>query len=128
VGYLPLLGSRWAEREQGGDWRSALPYTNRFVIENTESRSQFQNKENAMRLLKSHLYELELRKRQEGQAKIEGKKMKIEWGSQIRNYVLHPYKLVKDLRSNYETSDTTSILDGDLNDCIKSYLMQFGEE
>ena len=81
-----------------------------------------------MRLLKSHLYELELRKRQEIQAEIEGKKMKIEWGSQIRNYVLHPYKLVKDLRSNYETSDVTAILDGDLNDCIKSYLMQFGEE
>ena len=99
-----------------------------IVIENTESRSQFQNRENAMRLLKSHLYELELRKRQEIQAEIEGKKMKIEWGSQIRNYVLHPYKLVKDLRSNYETSDTTSILDGDLNDCIKSYLMQFGAE
>ncbi|HNV51695.1 MAG TPA: peptide chain release factor 2 [Tenuifilaceae bacterium] len=99
-----------------------------IVIENTESRSQFQNRENAMRLLKSHLYELELRKRQEVQAEIEGKKMKIEWGSQIRNYVLHPYKLVKDLRSNYETSDTTSILDGDLNDCIKSYLMQFGAE
>lgn len=99
-----------------------------IVIENTESRSQFQNRENAMRLLKSHLYELELRKRQEIQAEIEGKKMKIEWGSQIRNYVLHPYKLVKDLRSNYETSDTTSILDGDLNDCIKLYLMQFGAE
>lgn len=99
-----------------------------IVIENTESRSQFQNKENAMRLLKSHLYELELRKRQEVQAEIEGKKMKIEWGSQIRNYVLHPYKLVKDLRSSYETSDVTSILDGDLNECIKSYLMQFGEE
>lgn len=99
-----------------------------IVIENTESRSQFQNKDNAMRLLKSHLYELELRKRQEIQAEIEGKKMKIEWGSQIRNYVLHPYKLVKDLRSNYETSDVTAILDGDLNDCIKSYLMQFGAE
>ena len=99
-----------------------------IVIENTESRSQFQNKDNAMRLLKSHLYELELRKRQEIQAEIEGKKMKIEWGSQIRNYVLHPYKLVKDLRSSYETSDVTAILDGDLNDCIKSYLMQFGEE
>lgn len=99
-----------------------------IVIENTESRSQFQNKDNAMRLLKSHLYELELRKRQEVQAEIEGKKMKIEWGSQIRNYVLHPYKLVKDLRSSYETSDVTAILDGDLNDCIKSYLMQFGEE
>lgn len=99
-----------------------------IVIENTESRSQFQNKENAMRLLKSHLYELELRKRREVQAEIEGKKKKIEWGSQIRNYVLHPYKLVKDLRSNYETTDTTAILDGDLNDCIKEYLMQFGDE
>lgn len=97
-----------------------------IVIENTESRSQFQNKENAMRLLKSHLYELELRKRQEVQAEIEGKKMKIEWGSQIRNYVLHPYKLVKDLRSGYETSDVAAILDGDLNQCIKAYLMQFG--
>ncbi|MCB8965244.1 MAG: peptide chain release factor 2 [Bacteroidales bacterium] len=99
-----------------------------MVIENTESRSQFQNKENAMRLLKSHLYELELRKRREVQAEIEGKKMKIEWGSQIRNYVLHPYKLVKDLRSGYETSDVSAVLDGDLSDCIKSYLMQFGEE
>lgn len=99
-----------------------------IVIENTESRSQFQNKENAMRLLKSHLYELELRKRQEIQDEIEGKKMKIEWGSQIRNYVLHPYKLVKDLRSGYETSDVNAILDGDLNECIKSYLMQFGGE
>lgn len=99
-----------------------------IVIENTESRSQFQNKENAMRLLKSHLYELELRKRQEVQAEIEGKKKKIEWGSQIRNYILHPYKLVKDLRSGYETSDVNAILDGDLSDCTKSYLMQFGGE
>ncbi|MBP7170240.1 MAG: peptide chain release factor 2 [Bacteroidales bacterium] len=99
-----------------------------IVIENTESRSQFQNKENAMRLLKSHLYELELRKRREIQAEIEGKKKKIEWGSQIRNYVLHPYKLVKDLRSGYETSDVNAILDGDLNECIKAYLMQFGDE
>ena len=81
-----------------------------------------------MRLLKSHLYELELRKRQEVQAEIEGKKLKIEWGSQIRNYVLHPYKLVKDLRSGYETSDVQAILDGDLNECIKLYLMQFGNE
>ncbi|HNT42584.1 MAG TPA: peptide chain release factor 2, partial [Tenuifilaceae bacterium] len=98
-----------------------------IVIENTESRSQFQNKENAMRLLKSQLYELELRKRREAQAEIEGSKKKIEWGSQVRNYVLHPYKLVKDLRSNYETSDVNAILDGDLNECIKAYLMQYGE-
>lgn len=99
-----------------------------IVIENTESRSQFQNKENALRLLRSHLYELELRKRREVQAEIEGKKLKIEWGSQIRNYVMHPYKLVKDLRSGYETSDVQAILDGDLNECIKLYLMQFGDQ
>lgn len=98
------------------------------VVENTETRSQIQNKENAMRILKAHLYELELRKRQEIQAEIEGKKKKIEWGSQIRNYVFHPYKLVKDLRTDFETSNVQEIMDGDLNDFIKSYLMQFGEE
>lgn len=99
-----------------------------IVVENTETRSQLQNRENAMRILKAHLYELELRKRQEVQAEIEGKKKKIEWGSQIRNYVFHPYKLVKDLRTDYETSDVQGIMDGDLNDFIKSYLMQYGEE
>ncbi len=98
------------------------------VVENTETRSQIQNKENAMRILKAHLYELELRKRQEIQAEIEGKKKKIEWGSQIRNYVFHPYKLVKDLRTDFETSNVQEIMDGDLNDFIKSYLMQYGEE
>lgn len=98
-----------------------------IVVENTETRSQLQNKENAMRILKAHLYELELRKRQEIQAEIEGSKKKIEWGSQIRNYVLHPYKLVKDLRTNYESSNVLDVLDGDLNDFLKSYLMQFGE-
>jgi peptide chain release factor 2 len=98
-----------------------------IVVENTETRSQLQNKENAMRILKAHLYELELRKRQEIQAEIEGSKKKIEWGSQIRNYVLHPYKLVKDLRTNYESSNVLEVLDGDLNDFLKSYLMQFGE-
>ena len=99
-----------------------------IVVENTETRSQLQNKENAMRILKSHLYELELRKRQEIQAEIEGKKKKIEWGSQIRNYVFHPYKLVKDLRTDYETSNVQGIMDGDLNDFLKAYLMQFGGE
>ena len=98
-----------------------------IVVENTETRSQLQNKENAMRILKAHLYELELRKRQEIQAEIEGSKKKIEWGSQIRNYVLHPYKLVKDLRTNFESSNVLDVLDGDLNDFLKSYLMQFGE-
>ncbi len=97
-----------------------------LVVENQESRSQLKNKENAMRILKSHLYELELRKRQEKQAEIEGEKMKIEWGSQIRNYVMHPYKLVKDLRTNHETGNVQAVLDGDLNDFIKAYLMEFG--
>jgi len=97
-----------------------------IVIENQETRSQMKNKENALRLLKSHLYELELRKKKEEQAKLEGEKKKIEWGSQIRSYVLHPYKLVKDLRTNYETSNVQGVLDGDLNDFIKSYLMEFG--
>jgi peptide chain release factor 2 len=99
-----------------------------IVVENTETRSQLQNRENAMRILKAHLYELELRKRQELQNEIEGKKKKIEWGSQIRNYVLHPYKLVKDLRTDYETSNVQDILDGDLNDFLKAYLMQYGGE
>jgi peptide chain release factor 2 len=97
-----------------------------IVVENTETRSQFDNRQNALRILKSHLYELELRKRRETVAELEGKKRKIEWGSQIRSYVLHPYKMVKDLRTNYETSDTQAVLDGDLNEFMKSYLMQSG--
>ena len=78
-----------------------------------------------MRILKSQLYELELRKRMEEKAKIEGEKKKIEWGSQIRSYVLHPYKMVKDLRTGHETGNVQAVLDGDLNDFIKSYLMEF---
>jgi peptide chain release factor 2 len=96
-----------------------------LVVENQEDRSQLKNKENAMRLLKSMLYEIELQKQREKQAEIEGKKLKIEWGSQIRNYVLHPYKLVKDLRTNFETSNAQSVLDGELDDFIKAYLMEF---
>jgi peptide chain release factor 2 len=96
-----------------------------IAVDNTETRSQLQNKENAIRILKSHLYEMELRKRMEKQAEIEGKKKKIEWGSQIRSYVLHPYRLVKDLRTDYETSDTQGVLDGDLNEFIKAFLMEF---
>jgi peptide chain release factor 2 len=96
-----------------------------IVIENQETRSQLNNKENAMRILKSQLYELELRKLREEQAKIEGEKKKIEWGSQIRSYTLHPYKMVKDHRTNYETSNVFAVLDGDLNEFIKSYLMEF---
>lgn len=97
-----------------------------MVIENQETRSQLKNKENAMKILRSHLYELELRKRREIQAEIEGQKKKIEWGSQIRSYVLHPYKMVKDLRTNYETSNVHEVLDGNLNDFIKEYLMHYG--
>ncbi|MCU0459761.1 MAG: peptide chain release factor 2 [Bacteroidales bacterium] len=97
-----------------------------LVIENQESRSQGQNKENALRLLRSHLYEMELRKRMEEQAKIEGAKKKIEWGSQIRSYTLHPYKLVKDLRTGFESGNAQAVLDGEIDDFIKSYLMEFG--
>jgi len=97
-----------------------------LVIENQESRSQGQNKENALRLLRSSLYEMELRKRMEEQAKVEGSKKKIEWGSQIRSYTLHPYKLVKDLRTGYETGNAQAVLDGNLDEFIKAYLMEFG--
>jgi peptide chain release factor 2 len=97
-----------------------------LVIENQESRSQGQNKENALRLLRSHLYEMELRKRLDEQAKIEGAKKKIEWGSQIRSYTLHPYKLVKDLRTGYEAGNAQAVLDGEIDEFIKSYLMEFG--
>ncbi|MBN1413611.1 MAG: peptide chain release factor 2 [Bacteroidales bacterium] len=97
-----------------------------ITVDNTETRSQLQNKENAIRILRSHLYEMELRKRMETQAEIEGQKKKIEWGSQIRSYVLHPYKLVKDLRTGYETGNTQAVLDGEINDFIKAYLMEFG--
>jgi peptide chain release factor 2 len=96
-----------------------------ITIENTETRSQHNNRENALRLLKSQLYDLELQKKREKQAEIEGTKKRIDFGSQIRNYVLHPYKLVKDVRTSFETSDTQSVLDGDIDDFIKSVLMSF---
>ena len=95
-----------------------------IIIKNQESRSQLQNKENAIRLLKSQLYEAEMRKRQEASAAIEGSKKKIEWGSQIRSYVLDDRR-VKDHRTNYQTSNPQAVLDGDLNDFIKAYLMEF---
>ena len=95
-----------------------------IVVENTETRSQLDNRQNALRILKSRLYDIELKKRQEKQAELEGQKKKIEWGSQIRSYVLHPYKMVKDLRTGHETSDTQGVLDGDLNDFMKVFLMQ----
>jgi peptide chain release factor 2 len=99
-----------------------------IVIECQETRSQGQNREKALRMLKSQLYEIELRKKREKIAEIEGTKKKIEWGSQIRNYVLHPYKMVKDVRTGHETSDTQGVLDGDLNEFIKAFLMEFGSE
>jgi len=97
-----------------------------IVIENSESRSQLGNKEKAMQLLKSQLYELELRARMEKQNAIESEKKKIEWGSQIRNYVLHPYKLVKDVRTAVETGDTEAVLNGKIDSFLKAYLMLFG--
>ncbi|MGV3509049.1 MAG: peptide chain release factor 2 [Sphingobacteriaceae bacterium] len=95
-----------------------------IIIKNQESRSQLQNKENAIRLLKSQLYEAEMRKRQEATAAIEGSKKKIEWGSQIRSYVLDDRR-VKDHRTNYQTSNPQAVLDGDLDGFIKAYLMEF---
>lgn len=97
-----------------------------IIIECQETRSQLQNKEKAIRMLKSQLYEIEMRERKMKQAEIEGSKKKIEWGSQIRSYVMQPYKMVKDLRTGYETSNVQAIMDGDLNAMIKEYLMQYG--
>ena len=95
-----------------------------IVVENTETRSQLDNRQNAIRILKSHLYDIELNKKREKQAELEGQKMKIEWGSQIRSYVLHPYKMVKDLRTSFETSDTAAVLDGDLNGFMRRFLLE----
>ncbi len=81
-----------------------------------------------MQMLKSQLYEIELRKRQAARDEIEASKMSIEWGSQIRNYVLHPYKMVKDVRTNEETGNTDAVLDGDINAFLKAYLMMSGQE
>ncbi|NLF41453.1 MAG: peptide chain release factor 2, partial [Bacteroidales bacterium] len=97
-----------------------------IVVECQETRSQLQNREKAMQMLRSQLYEIELRKKNEILQAIEGTKRKIEWGSQIRNYVMHPYKLVKDLRTGIETSDVQAVMDGDLDEFIKAYLIEFG--
>lgn len=96
-----------------------------IIIECQQERSQLQNKDKAMKMLKSQLYELELRKRNEARDAVEAGKKKIEWGSQIRNYVMHPYKLVKDLRTGIETSDVQAVMNGDLDEFIKAYLMEF---
>jgi peptide chain release factor 2 len=99
-----------------------------IIIENTESRSQFGNKDNALRLLKSQLYELELRKRQEAEQQINASKKKIEWGSQIRSYTLQPYKLVKDVRTGFESGNVNAVLDGGIDGFIKAFLMEFSDD
>ena len=98
-----------------------------IVIENTESRSQMGNRENAMRLLRSQLYDIELEKRRVAQAQVEAGKKKIEWGSRIRSYVFDDRR-VKDHRTNYQTSDVTGVMNGDIDDFIKAFLMEFGGE
>ena len=95
-----------------------------IVVENSETRSQLDNKDKAMQLLRSQLYEIEIQKTQEERKKIEDSKKKIEWGSQIRNYVLHPYKLIKDIRTNIERNDVENVLNGDLNEFLKSFLLK----
>ena len=94
----------------------------------SDSRSQHDNRATALKMLKSQLYEIELRKKQEARQEIESSKMKIEWGSQIRNYVLHPYKLIKDVRTSQETGNVEAVLDGDLNSFLKAYLMMMGQK
>ena len=94
-----------------------------LMIECQQERSQHLNRDLAMRLLKSKLYQIEVEKRNAARAEVEASKKKIEWGSQIRNYVMHPYKLVKDVRTGVETSDVQGVMDGDLDEFIKAYLM-----
>ena len=99
-----------------------------IIIENSETRSQLENKNKAMQLLKSQLYEIELQKKLSAREEIEASKKKIEWGSQIRNYVMHPYKLVKDVRTQTETNDVDSVMNGDIDAFLKSYLMLMGQK
>lgn len=98
-----------------------------IVIENSETRSQLENKTKAMQLLKSQLYEIELQKQQEQRREIEDSKMKIEWGSQIRNYVMHPYKLVKDVRTGKETGNVDDVMNGGIDGFLKAFLMMMGQ-
>jgi peptide chain release factor 2 len=99
-----------------------------IIIHNSETRSQLENREKAMQMLKSQLYEIELRKQQAQRAEIEDGKMAIEWGSQIRNYVLQPYKLVKDVRTGFESTNPDAVLDGQLDGFLKAYLMMTGQK
>lgn len=95
-----------------------------IIVECQQERSQLQNKDKAMKMLKSRLYQVEIEKRNTERAKIEGSKKRIDFGSQIRSYVLHPYKMIKDLRTSHERSDVQNVLNGDLNDYMKAFLMQ----
>ena len=97
-----------------------------ILIENTETRDQPKNRAKALLLLRSRLYDIEMKRRQAEKDKIEGQKKRIEWGSQIRSYVLHPYKMVNDLRTGFKTADTQGVLDGDLNEFMRRFLMQEG--
>jgi len=97
-----------------------------IIVECQETRSQIQNRNKAIQMLKSKLYEVEMRNKQKARAEIEGNKKNIEWGSQIRNYVMHPYKMVKDLRTGVETGNVQAVMDGDLENFIKAYLMEYG--
>ena len=103
-------------------------HTTGIIIENSETRSQLENKNKAMQLLKSQLYEIELQKKLAARDKIEAAKKKIEWGSQIRNYVMHPYKLVKDVRSQHETTDIDGVMNGEIDSFLKAYLMTMGQK
>lgn len=94
----------------------------------SDSRSQHENRATALKMLKSQLYEIELRKKMEARQEIESSKMKIEWGSQIRNYVMHPYKLIKDVRTGEETGNVEAVMDGDLDRFLKAYLMMMGQK
>ncbi len=99
-----------------------------IIIENSETRSQLENKNKALQLLKSQLYEIELEKRLSARDEIEASKKKIEWGSQIRNYVMHPYKLIKDVRTQSETNDVDGFMNGEIDQFLKSYLMLSGQK
>jgi peptide chain release factor 2 len=99
-----------------------------IIVECQQTRSQQQNRDKAMLMLKSQLHEIEMRKKQAALDEIESTKRRIEWGSQIRSYVFHPYKMVKDLRTFYETSNVQAVMDGDINGFIKAYLMEFGQK
>lgn len=99
-----------------------------IVIHNSETRSQLENREKAMQMLKSQLYEIEIQKQQEAVNEIESEKKSIEWGSQIRNYVMHPYKLVKDVRTGHETGNVDAVMDGHIDEFLKTYLMSEGQK